>query len=275
VWRWADRRALRGALARVRHGELAELTALARAPLHRARGTDPYWRFEELLEAERDRGVRSTFYVLGGHLHPADGRDFGPLRARLVEVLSDWDAEIGLHPSYTAAEDLDVLAAEKRALEALAGPVDGLRYHYLRVDPHRNLAPLRALGIVHDASLGWAETLGFRAGIAQPFRPWGFERDEPLDLVEIPLAAMDATLAEPRYLGLPVADAERRLLGLLDVAAEHGGAFSVVWHTERFDPGSARGWDRLWFRFIDAVRERGGVCLTAGELAQEARAALA
>jgi peptidoglycan/xylan/chitin deacetylase (PgdA/CDA1 family) len=275
VWRWADRRALRGALARLRHGDLAELTALARAPLHRVRGTDPYWRFEDLLEAERDRGVRSTFYVLGGHLHPADGRDFGPLRARLVEVLSDWDAEIGLHPSYTAAEDLDVLAAEKRALEALAGPIDGLRYHYLRVDPHRNMAPLRALGIAHDSSLGWAETLGFRAGIAQAFRPWGFERDEPLDLVEIPLAAMDATLAEPRYLGLSVAEAEHRLVGLLDVAAEHGGAFSVVWHTERFDPGSARGWDRLWFRFIDAVRERGGVCLTAGELAQEAQAALA
>jgi hypothetical protein len=149
-----------------------------------------------------------------------------------------------------------------------------LRYHYLRVHPHRNLAPLRALGIAHDASLGWAEALGFRAGIAQPFRPWGFERDEPLDLVEIPLGAMDATLAEPRYLGLSVAEAERRLIGLLDLAAEHGGAFSVVWHTERFDPASARGWDRLWFRFIDAVRERGGVCLTSGELAQEAGATL-
>jgi hypothetical protein len=61
-----------------------------------------------------------------------------------------------------------------------------------------------------------------------------------------------------------------RLLGLLDWAAENGGGFSILWHTDRFDPATARGWDRLYFRLIDAVRERGGVCLQAGELAVEA-----
>ena len=103
---------------------------------------------------------------------------------------------------------------------------------------------------------------GFRAGIAHPFRPWDVEHDRPLDLVEIPLAAMDVTLAEPRYLGLSARTAERRLVALLDWAAEHGGGFSVLWHTDRFDRGP-RGWDRLYLRLIEAVRERGGVCLTA------------
>jgi hypothetical protein len=44
----------------------------------------------------------------------------------------------------------------------------------------------------------------------------------------------------------------------------------VIWHTERFDPGTARGWDRLYFSLIDAVHERGGVCVGAGELVAEA-----
>jgi hypothetical protein len=81
---------------------------------------------------------------------------------------------------------------------------------------------------------------------------------------------MDATLAEPHYLGLRPDEAEQRLEALLDRAAELGAAFSVIWHTERFDPATARGWDRLYFRLVDAVHERGGVCVSAGELAAEA-----
>jgi hypothetical protein len=57
------------------------------------------------------------------------------------------------------------------------------------------------------------------------------------------------------------------VLALLDRAAEHGGAFSILWHPERFDGPSARGWDRLYFELIEAVRERGGICLSGGELA--------
>jgi hypothetical protein len=264
VWRWT-RRGVKGALWRARHGDLRQLLELARAPWHRARGTDPWWRFRELVDAERARDARSTFFVLGGHHVPEDGPDWGPLRPWLIETLRGAGAEVGLHPSYRAADDLSLVDDERRALESLAGPVDGVRYHYLRVDPFRNLA---RLPFRYDSSLGYADALGFRAGIARPYHPWDHERDAPADVVEIPVAAMDATLAEPHYLGLPPAVAERRLLALLDRAAEVGAAFSLIWHSERFDPETARGWDRVYFRVVDAVHARSGVCVSAGELAQ-------
>jgi peptidoglycan/xylan/chitin deacetylase (PgdA/CDA1 family) len=266
VWRWT-RRGVKGALWRARRGDLRQLVDLARAPLHRVRGTDPWWRFRELIEAERERDARSTFFVLGGHRTPEDGPDWGPLRPWLIETLRAAGAEVGLHPSYRAADDLSLVEEERRALEKLAGPVEGVRYHYLRVDPFRNLPPLP---FRYDSSLGYADALGFRAGIARPFHPWHHGRDAPADLVEIPTAAMDATLAEPHYLGLRPDEAEQRLELLLDRAAEVGAAFSVIWHTERFDPATARGWDHLYFRFVDAVYERGGVCVSAGELMKEA-----
>jgi hypothetical protein len=174
---------------------------------------------------------------------------------------------VGLHGSYLAAEDLDRLARERLLLAQLDGPLIGQRYHYLRVDPHRNLVPLAGIGFRYDTSLGFPDALGFRAGIAHPFRPWDLARDRPGDLVEVPLAVMDATLAEERYDGLSAAEAKPRVLALLDWAAEHGGAFSILWHPERFDGPSARGWDRLYFELIEAVRERDGICLAAGELA--------
>jgi peptidoglycan/xylan/chitin deacetylase (PgdA/CDA1 family) len=280
-WRWTGI-GIRGAAARLKSDVLArragaalgEARALAAVPLHKLRGTDPNWSFERILRLESARGARSTFFVMAGHRHAADGPSpdsYERLRSRLVETVRAGGAEIALHGSYTAATDGSLLVAEKGALEALAGPVRGHRYHYLRVDPHANLAPLARLGFSYDTSLGFADQPGFRAGIAHPFRPWDPVREQPLDLVEIPLAVMDASFDE-RYLGLSAKAAAPRLLRLLDAAAERGGGFSILWHTDRFDPGTARGWDALYVRVLEAVRARGGVCLSAGELAEEAAA---
>jgi hypothetical protein len=281
-WRWT-RIGARGAAARLkshvraRRGRPAarEARALAALPLHRLRGTDPNWRFDALLAEERARGSSSTFFLLAGHADPHDGpspETYERLRPRLVETIVAGGGEVGLHGTYRAAADPALLAGEAEVLRGLGAEVRGQRYHYLRVDPHANLAALPALGLRYDSTLGFPDAPGFRAGIAQPFRPWDLTAERPLDLVEIPLAAMDVTLGEDRYLGLAVHEAENRLLALLDRAAEDGGGFAVLWHTDRFDPGTARGWDRLYTRFLDAVRERGGVCLSAGELAAEAAA---
>jgi peptidoglycan/xylan/chitin deacetylase (PgdA/CDA1 family) len=267
VWRWTWL-GVKGALWRARHGDLRQLTELARAPVHRFRGTDPWWRFRELLEAERRLGAGSTFFVLAANRVPEDGLApdlYERLRPRLVEELQEGGAEIGLHPSYSAADEPGLLEEEHATLEALAGPIEGVRYHYLRLDPHRNLAPL-ADRFAYDSSLGFADDLGFR-GSARPFRPWDHDRDQPFDLIEIPMAAMDATLAEPHYLGLTPEAASRRLDALLDRAAELGAAFSVIWHTERFDPATARGWDLVYFRLVEGVKARGGVCVDAKTLA--------
>ncbi len=248
-WRWT-RIGVRGAAARLKSHALAgrgraalrEARALSTVPVHRLRRTDPNWSFERVVGIERARGAGSTFFVMAGHRHAADGASpetYDRLRPRLVETLRAGGAEIGLHGSYTAAEDPALLEGEKEALEALAGPVAGQRYHYLRVDPHRNLEPLERLGFAYDSSLGFSDAIGFRAGIAHPFRPWDFSRDRPLDLVEIPLAVMDATFEE-RYLGLSARQAE----------------------------------PRLYEQVIDAVHELGGTCMSAGELGKEAAASL-
>jgi len=276
-WRWT-RIGLRGAAARLKRNTLQarvapalrEATALAAAPVHRARGTDPNWRFRQIVDEERRRGASgSTFFVLAGHNDPHDGAApaaYDELRPRLVETIRSAGAEVGLHGSYTAADDATRLAEEKATLEALAGEVQGHRYHYLRADPHRNVAQLATLGFRYDTTLGFPDAVGFRAGIGRPFRPWDFERDAPADLLEIPLAAMDATLAEERYLGLSAKRTEPRLTALLDWAAVNGGAFAILWHPDRFDPLTSGGWDRLYSRLLEGIRERGGVCMSAGEL---------
>ena len=282
-WKWTGI-GVRGAGARLREAAFAgrgraaarEARALASVPVHKLRRTDPNWSFERVRELEGSRGAGSTFFLLAGHRHRADGpapETYDRLRPRLVETIRALDGEIGLHGSYTAADDEEVLAGEKERLEALAGGVHGHRYHYLRARPHANLAVLERLGFAYDTSLGFTDAPGFRAGISHPFRPWDLERERPLDLVEIPLALMDVSF-EDRYLGLSAREAERHALELVEWAAAHGGGFAVLWHTDRFDRWTAAGWDRLYARVIDAVYDLGGACVSAGELAAEARARL-
>ena len=280
-WKWT-RKGVKGAAARAKsdllngrvHAGLRELHGLAGAAVHKATGTDPYWSFDRILEDERRCGASSTFFLLADHAHEHDGaavESYERLRPRLVETLQDAEAEVGLHGSYSAADDAGRIAREKQRLEELSGPVQGQRYHYLRIDPHRNLGSLEAAGFEYDSSLGFGDAVGFRAGIAHPFRPWDFERDEPHDLVEVPLAAMDVTLSAERYLALGVDEAEKRLMSLLDWAAEHGGGFAVLWHSEQYDSALLPGWDRLYRRVMEGVRSRGGACMRAGALAEEAR----
>jgi hypothetical protein len=83
---------------------------------------------------------------------------------------------------------------------------------------------------------------------------------------------MDVTLSAERYLHLSASQADERLQGLLDWAAENGGGFAVLWHSEQYDSALLPGWDRLYGRLIEEVQRRGGVCLQAGALAEEARA---
>jgi hypothetical protein len=290
-WRWT-RTGIRGAAARLKGHVLAGRTALAlrearglaAIPWHRLRGTDPNWSFEQLLSEERARGGSSTFFVLAGHGDPHDGarpETYDRLRPRLVETIVEHGGEVGLHGTYLSAEDPARLRHERDTLaEVMSVYTDitrglGQRYHYLRVDPHRNLRPLAELGLAYDATLAFPDAVGFRAGIAHPFRPWDLERHQPLDLIEIPLVAMDVTLAEARYLGLPARAAWPHFERLLDWAAKHGGGFAVLWHPDRFDGATSAGWDRLYYRFLDEIGARGGVCMSAGALADEARSRLA
>ena len=163
-WRWT-RRGVRGSAGRLKRHALAgeaapalrEARALTAVPLHKLRRTDPNWRFERILRLESARGVRSTFFLLAGHHHPADGATpeaYDRLRPRLVEVLKAGGAEIGLHGCYTAVEHADRLEGEKRLLEELGAPVSGQRFHYLRIDPHTSLPVLERLGFAYDTSLG-------------------------------------------------------------------------------------------------------------------------
>jgi len=207
----AGRAAVRG-----RPGEAARC-ALGAACLPFARAD--YFQFDRIRRVEERAGVRSTFYVYAR----APGRSFfGRLRrlvfdpdydlrreARLVAKLRELLAAgwgVGLHPSFDAFEDAERLAGEKRLLEqALDASVTKVRNHWLRLSLARTWRAQAEAGFEEDATLGFNDAVGFRAGLARPFRPFDPERGGALPLRVAPVAVMDSTLFD--YLRLGAADA--------------------------------------------------------------------
>jgi hypothetical protein len=267
--RWTSRRTVIAAGGRMRtaaadrsRGALAaEARGLATMPLAVLRRRDPNWSFARMREIEAQRGGRATHFLLAGHHHPADGdaAAYDAVRAEMVDLLLAQGDEVGLHPSYTTSDHPERLRQETARLRALLPvPPRSARFHFLRHDPHHSPAELTALGFVLDSSLGYADRPGLRGGFSFPYRPYDLDVDAPHDLLELPLAVMDATLSDERYLGLDAEAGYLRAVAVLEQVAEIGGTVAILWHNDRFAGPYARGWDRCYERLLDWVVARGG-----------------
>lgn len=272
-WRWTrtgTRRALRAARDAVRRGRilaaLRELGALVTRPAWLLARTDPWHNARRITRLEQRLGARSTSYHLVARTAPEDGEAALDARgATYAAALPDgWS---GLHGSYVTSEQPDQLAIERARLqERLPGQaITDHRFHYLRHRPVDAWPHLAAAGFRTDASLGYAERPGFRAGTTHPFRAWSHADDAPLDLLVIPLALMDASFDE-RYLNVRSRSARRRIATeVLDRIARHGGCASLLVHNDRLCNGASDGWTALYRHLLRHVRDTGGAAITAGE----------
>ena len=241
---------VRGSGERLREGWAFLLDGAARR--------DPVFPLDEMIAA----GPRSTCFFLTRQDDPRDGypERYRPAFTAALDATAAAGFEIGLHASYRARERPGAIAQE-------AAPLDhpqGLRHHYLRSDPDQLAAELRQAGLRYDSSIGWASQPGLRAGTPYPYRLWDPERREPGGW-ELPLALMDATLAEERYLGLDADAAFDAAVETLEPVAEHGGAVAILWHPPSHNPRLAQGYDRLYTRLLAWIEEQDGQVGTASE----------
>jgi hypothetical protein len=236
-------------------------------------GRDPAYPLAELLDAEDGRG--STCFFLARQQDPQDGypERYRPALAAALDQTSAAGLEIGLHASYAARDRHGAIAEEARLLGDRH--LQGLRHHYLRSAPERLAAELRTAGLRYDSSIGWPSRPGLRAGTPYPYRLWDPERREPGGW-ELPLAVMDATLAEDRYLGLDADAAYDAAVAALEPVAEHGGAVALLWHPPLHHPRLSNGYDRVYRRLLVWIDDRGGWAGSAAETLDrwEARRAL-
>lgn len=251
--------------ARVRRNWLAACTL----PCVHLGLADDFWAHFDAY-ADVDPGAASTFFVIpfknwagssvaGPHAaRRATRYDVEDVREQ-VRNLAQRGCEIGLH-GIDAWRSAESAVQEQARIKAVAFCQEmGVRMHWLCFD--RN-APglLDRAGLAYDATCGYNDAVGYRAGTAQVFRPPGAAR-----LLELPLHIQDTALFYPRRMGLADAQAWALCAGLLGAAARSGGVLTVSWHERSLAP--ERQWGDFYRRLLAEIDACGAWFATAGQAA--------
>ena len=277
-WRWSRQgvrraaRAIRQSLLSGKVGAaLATAMAMVAAPVWWVMRRDPWCNAAAIARMEAGFGATSTSYMIAGHHDPHDGHatSYRRVLKSYAATVQAAGGEVGLHGSYTASVTDGRIEQERAALEAASGSnVRSHRYHYLRHLPARDWPRLEACGLASDASLGYADNVGYRSGTCHPYRAWDHESNCSLNLIIIPMPLMDATL-EPRYSGVSPGSPEARDLinQLVASLVRHGGGASVLWHNDKLRGIDQRQWTRCFRDLMRAGKHAGAWMAPAGEVA--------
>lgn len=182
-----------------------------------------------MIEVERMLGFTSSLYFLngtGGRFGARSGSELIPTVSALTP--NGWD--LGIHYNYDTHLNPKAFHAQRIELESLLRRkvVTG-RAHYLRFDPTSSWRFYSDMGIQADETLGYYDCIGYRAGIAGPFRPYDPASGSTFLLVEMPLIFTEGALVE-QYAVDPVSAFERHLQHISVV----GGALSLLFHPGQF-----------------------------------------
>lgn len=246
-------------------GMLVNLGAALKLPFVQAGVLKDFWaNLDGYVPLEH--GAPSTFFVIpfkgkagacGGTRHShkrAAGYGASDI-ADEIEGLKAAGCEIGVH-GIDAWTDPDAGRSEAAEIRRVAGlSPSGVRMHWLYFDESSAVA-LENAGFEYDSTVGYNETVGFRAGTAQVYRPLGVER-----LLELPLHVMDTALFYPSHLNLPVGKAAAVVGRLIAHTARLGGCLTLNWHDRSIAP--ERQWGEFYSRLLAELRASGAMFTNA------------
>jgi hypothetical protein len=133
----------------------------------------------------------------------------------------------------------------------------GVRMHWLYYD-EQSPGTLEAAGAAYDSTVGYNETVGYRAGTTQVYKPLDANQ-----LLELPLHIMDTALFYPSHLALSESQAKKLLAPMLDNAVRLGGTLTINWHDRSLAP--ERLWGAFYSDLIQDLKHRNAWFATAGQ----------
>lgn len=186
--------------------------------------------------------------------------DFGkydkgvPHKSRALHALAGRMHEhhgVGIHPGVRSNTDDRALQNEIARLTSITGErVRSSRQHYLILNFPDTYRRLMAAGIEEDHSMGFADTVGFRAGTSRPFPFYDLDAEKSTLLMLHPFSVMDATLQ--RYMGYSPEKSIDKLKQINQSVREVEGDFRILWHNESLsEDGPWKGWRRVYEALIE------------------------
>jgi hypothetical protein len=189
------------------------------------------------LVSENAPANRASYYDVSKH-------------QELLNRLEEGGWEVGVH-GIDAWHDVPAARAEHGRLAGLTGRSDiGARIHWLYFKSPQSYKIMEEGGFYYDATVGFNEVVGFRAGTLQPYHPLNCQT-----MWELPLHIQDGALLGEEHLDLNREEAFQKAKPILDFAKRFGGAVSLLWHNQSFT--APRFWGGVYERLIAQGRKDG------------------
>src|ERR1019366_7023670 len=253
----------------VKHVWANWLAALNLPLVHLGLATDFWFQFDRYVEIEG--GFPSSFFVIPFKHDPGKTRDgtapgrrasaYGaPDIADCLYKLRAAGCEIGLHGLdawIDASRGQEEFAQIKRVMGGQQQDEVGVRMHWLYFD-RQSPVTLEQSGASYDSTVGYNETIGYRAGTTQVYKPLSTVR-----LLELPLHVMDTALFYPSYLHLSAEEARKQISGMIDNAVRFGGSITLNWHDRSLAP--ERLWGDTYANAIEECKAKGAWICTAAQ----------
>lgn len=220
--------------------------------------------FEWYLEVEE--GLATTYFLIpfkGCAGENVPGKNAGRRAAGYdVRDLAEWTRRIEKHGNEIGVHGIDAWHCvekgrlELNRIEEVAGcTAKGIRMHWLLQDDKTH-AVLEAAGYAYDASAGYNETVGYRNGTTQVFRP-----PQAHKLLELPTHIQDGALFYPTRLDLNDAEARDICNNLIDNSKNLGGVLTLIWHDRSHGP--ERFWGEFYVDLLKMLKDSGAYFGTA------------
>jgi hypothetical protein len=224
-------------------------------------------RFKEIEKARRStyflipyRGVPGKGKEPGGPVRPARAARYAARELeQTIGKLQVYGCEVGLH-GIDAWSDAQKAHEELKEIQGLTNTSGmGTRMHWLYFASDSPLA-LEQAGAQYDSTVGYNNTLGYRAGTTQGYQPLVCRQ-----LLELPMHVMDTALFYPSYLNLTQKAGADRVADLIRFFAEIGGCMTLNWHDRSL--ASERRWIPSYEAILDDLEQSGCWFGTASQAA--------
>jgi hypothetical protein len=217
-----------------------------------------FWnQLDRYLALEKD--LASTFFVI-----PTKGNagvdSQGRIRAKRASRYALADIADNLNKLLAANREIAVHGIdawrdrakgreEREHIQEIIGTAaTGVRMHWLYFDSQAS-STLEKAGFSYDSTVGYNETIGYRAGTTQVFKYLNVDR-----LLELPLHVMDTALFYPSYMNLSDDQAGDAMLPLIENVTRFGGVLTINWHDRSLGP--ERLWDDVYVTLLKNLRAR-------------------
>lgn len=193
---------------------------------------DPYDTFKWIITKQKQCNFKFMVLFLIGDYSTYD-KNINTNKKQFVSLIksvADY-CDVGIKASYFALEDISILKKEKLKMEAITNTdLKAVRHSFSKLNLPESYRNLVELEINQDFTMGYIDTLGFRAGTCTPFQFYDLDYEVQTPLQINPYHCLDFALLKYQS----QLDKTEHLQKLISEIKAVKGTFTPVFHNYTF-----------------------------------------